>query len=231
MQQLEESRINFIKYNLEKLTKHIGSLGTIILNESKLLQDQSVFINSETDLKLFINENRSDNDPPVLHSLDMQVQTEEYQARKNRIAEEELKEEERRAQEEEEMRIALENQNPPERFKKLIYQLVVESRLMSISELDFALDHLQQSQIRQSLSEFMQAFTSPRNVRDEKCLEMFGEIIRAVIDLLCEDKDNSNLRELNSIMHSSQLLFTFKNETNRMTKVYLHQYISDHEIW
>jgi len=77
----------------------------------------------------------------------------------------------------------------------------------------------------------MQAFTSPRNVRDEKCLEMFGEIIRAVIDLLCEDKDNSNLRELNSIMHSSQLLFTFKNETNRMTKVYLHQYISDHEIW
>ena len=48
-----------MKYNLEKLMKHIGSLGTKISTQAKKIQDQTSFVSSETDLKLFINENRS----------------------------------------------------------------------------------------------------------------------------------------------------------------------------
>lgn len=71
MQDLEEARINFIKYNLEKLTNQFNVLGTRLQQESVTMADQSSFINSETDLKLFINETKSDNDQPVVGSLDM----------------------------------------------------------------------------------------------------------------------------------------------------------------
>lgn len=63
---------------------------------------------------------------------------------------------------------------------------------------------------------------------------MLGEIVKFVIDLLYEEKDNQNLKELNSIMHVSQLLFTFKEDSaagNRLTKVFLNAYINEHEIW
>ena len=39
LQQLEESRINFMKYNLEKMMKHISQLGTKIATQSKKVQE------------------------------------------------------------------------------------------------------------------------------------------------------------------------------------------------
>ena len=54
-----------MKYNLEKMMKHISQLGTKISTQAKKVQDQTSFISSETDLKLFINENRSVTDIPL----------------------------------------------------------------------------------------------------------------------------------------------------------------------
>jgi len=42
------------------------------------MADQSTFINSETDIKMFINEHKSDSDLPNVGSTDMQVQAQEY---------------------------------------------------------------------------------------------------------------------------------------------------------
>ena len=70
LQQLEEARINFMKYNLEKLMKHMGSLGAKITTQARLVQDQSMFISSETDIKLFVNENRSKSDMPQIINLE-----------------------------------------------------------------------------------------------------------------------------------------------------------------
>lgn len=39
LQQLEESRINFMKYNLEKMMKHMSSFGTKIMSQSKVVQE------------------------------------------------------------------------------------------------------------------------------------------------------------------------------------------------
>ena len=64
LQQLEESRINFMKYNLEKMMKHFAALGLKIQNQSKVVQEQTQFISSVTDIKLFINENRSSEELP-----------------------------------------------------------------------------------------------------------------------------------------------------------------------
>ena len=75
---------------------------------------------------------------------------------------------------------------------------------------------------------------------------MLGSIIRCVLDILWSDRESQSLRELNSIMHASQLLFIFKEEqmrkaghsgnnamaqTTRSVKVYLSSYICDHQIW
>lgn len=137
-------------------------------------------------------------------------------------------------EEEEEKRVAQESLNPPEYVKKLIYKLVIENRPLSQKEMDYVKMHIEKPNIRSQFSDFLMAFTSPRSIRDEKCLEMLGDIIKVVIDLLIEEKDNSNMKELISIMHCSQLLFTFKEDGGaggRMTKVFLNSYISEHEIW
>jgi hypothetical protein len=42
------------------------------------MQDQSSFVNSETDIKMFINEHRSEAELPQPASLDMAVQAAEY---------------------------------------------------------------------------------------------------------------------------------------------------------
>ena len=83
---------------------------------------------------------------------------------------------------------------------------------------------------------------------------MLGSIIRCVLDILWSDRESQSLRELNSIMHASQLLFVFKEEhltksisssnssaltaagashqnNTRTIKVYLSGYICDHQIW
>lgn len=60
MQQLEASRINFLKYSIEKLTKHFQQIGQKITSTGLLLHDYSQFITSETDIKCFIKATKSD---------------------------------------------------------------------------------------------------------------------------------------------------------------------------
>lgn len=78
----------------------------------------------------------------------------------------------------------MENQNPPERIKKLIFALTVDSRLLTDKDFEFVKTHIEKFVIRAQLSDFLMSFTSPRNVREEKCLEMLGEIIKIVIDVI-----------------------------------------------
>ena len=80
---------------------------------------------------------------------------------------------------------------------------------------------------------------------------MLGSIIRCVLDILWKDRESQSLRELNSIMHASQLLFVFREEnlkvvrtssssssglvarqqSTRSVKVFLSNYICEHQIW
>jgi len=39
LQQLEEARINFMKYNLEKMMKHLNQLGQRISSQAKIIQE------------------------------------------------------------------------------------------------------------------------------------------------------------------------------------------------
>lgn len=61
LQQGEESRINFQKYNFEKFLKHLGFLGKELSERGKEIHSSVSMINTETDLKIFIDEHRTHN--------------------------------------------------------------------------------------------------------------------------------------------------------------------------
>ena len=74
LQDIEQARIDFTKATLEKVAKTVGTLGARFQEESFKMADQSTFVNSETDIKMFINEHKTESDLPSVGSLDMQVQ-------------------------------------------------------------------------------------------------------------------------------------------------------------
>ena len=119
----------------------------------------------------------------------------------------------------------------------MLYNLIIECITFTDEEVNFVKDCLLDMEVRLQLSEFLQAFTSPRCVVNEECLQTLGKIVRVVLDELWKNKENNSLKELNSVMHASQLLFTFKNEQqklgggSRSVKVYLSVYFDDHQIW
>jgi len=80
--------------------------------------------------------------------------------------------------------------SPPERVRRHLYNLVIENMLLCPDELSFILTQLETPEARIQLSEFLQAFTSPRNLDSEECLMMLGSIIRCVLDILWNDRES-----------------------------------------
>lgn len=126
-----------MKYNLEKMMKHIGSFGAKIQSQSKIVQEQTQFISSETDIKLFVNENRSNKELPIevnLEALNLNEDFEQHQslilANALQVQEEELK----AKMEQEEVDLP-----HTERVRRLLFNLVIESLTLSSDELSYIL--------------------------------------------------------------------------------------------
>ena len=80
--------------------------------------------------------------------------------------------------------------SPPERVRRHLFNLVIENMVLTPDELTYILTQLESVEARQQLSEFLQAFTSPRNLDSEECLSMLGSIIRCVLDILWNDRES-----------------------------------------
>lgn len=78
---------------------------------------------------------------------------------------------------------------PPERVRRLLFNLVIECTPLNSDELSYILTQLEFSESRAQLSDFLQAFTSPRNIDSEECLSTLGSIIRCVLDILWSDRE------------------------------------------
>ena len=61
MQENDESQINFMKYNLMKFSQIVDSMGKMIHDKGENLSDTADMINSETDIKIFIDHHKSTN--------------------------------------------------------------------------------------------------------------------------------------------------------------------------
>ena len=96
-----------------------------------------------------------------------------------------------------------ENMLPAERVRRMLFNLVIECIPFTDDEVMFVKDCLLDTEVRQQLAEFLQAFSSPRCVVSEECLQLLGHIVRVVLDELWKTKENNSLRELNSVMHAS----------------------------
>jgi hypothetical protein len=62
-------------------------------------------------------------------------------------------------------------------------------------------------------------------------LKTLGEILKYLLTAYVHEKDE-NYKVIYAILHSSQLIFHFKEgENSEKQKVYLTVYLSDHGIW
>ena len=82
------------------------------------------------------------------------------------------------------------NLEPPERVRRMLYNLIIECITFTDEEVNFVKDCLLDMEVRLQLSEFLQAFTSPRQLENEDCLSMLGSIIRCVLDILWNDRES-----------------------------------------
>mmetsp|Transcript_18479 Transcript_18479/g.17590 ORF Transcript_18479/g.17590 Transcript_18479/m.17590 type:complete len:128 (+) Transcript_18479:773-1156(+) len=82
LQQGEEARINFMKYNLEKIMKHFTGFGKDIFSHCVEMSTSINMINSETDLKIFIDENKTNQE--FLEKVDYQHYEQSNQIREQK---------------------------------------------------------------------------------------------------------------------------------------------------
>ena len=61
MQENDDSQINFMKYNLQKFAHIFGKVGEAVCDKCMTLHDASQMITSQTDIKIFIENNKSTN--------------------------------------------------------------------------------------------------------------------------------------------------------------------------
>ena len=61
MQENDISQINFIKYNMQKFAHIMGKVGEDKLDRTQSMHDCSQMINADTDVKIFIEYNKSSN--------------------------------------------------------------------------------------------------------------------------------------------------------------------------
>lgn len=59
IQESDDSSINFIKYNLEKMSRYIDAMGKEFRQISDEISQTVSMVNSDTDIKIFIDSNRS----------------------------------------------------------------------------------------------------------------------------------------------------------------------------
>jgi hypothetical protein len=60
IQLAEEQRIEFFKSNIDKFLKQFSALGSQIVDRASEFKQSAAMINFETDIKIFIDENKSD---------------------------------------------------------------------------------------------------------------------------------------------------------------------------
>jgi len=61
VQENDDSQINFMKYNMQKFAHIMGKVGEDLCDRSQTMHDVSQMINSATDIKIFIEHNKSTN--------------------------------------------------------------------------------------------------------------------------------------------------------------------------
>lgn len=74
--------------------KHMGAFGAKITSQAKLVQEQTQFISSETDIKLFVNENRSNQDLPLEVNLETLNPNEDFEKHQSELLASALQKEE-----------------------------------------------------------------------------------------------------------------------------------------
>ena len=120
--------------------RHMTMLGGTLQEQATNLSDQAQFISSDTDIKLFISEKRSERRKPIAQTLEQFTCSEDLMNYKNELANKQILEagfnEKLKKNEENEAQVVsqYENMKPEERARKMLYRLCFEGTDLTDSE-------------------------------------------------------------------------------------------------
>jgi hypothetical protein len=90
---------------------------------------------------------------------------------------------------------------------------------------------MHESKVRDSVAEYLKLISSPKIIDNSEALKTLGELLKYLLTAFVHEKDE-NYKIISAILHSSQLIFHVKTSNDeKVTKVYLTNYLHDHGIW
>ena len=224
LQQSEESRINFLKYNVEKFVKHVGGMGKGIVEKSAEMAKQVAMVNSDTDLRIFVDEHKSGRGwlnkvdyKPYEHSKDIQQQKADLI---NQINEQKQNNTFQQIEEE------LKTRELSDAQLLAYLHALLHSTDLTLDQKSQMISSLHSPRVRATVADFLKTLTSPRLIDNPHALKTLGELLKYLLTAYVHEKDE-NYRVVYAILYSSQMIYCARDGC----KVYLTSYLADHGIW
>jgi len=183
LQQLEEGRIGFQKFCLDKYIQTLTTISQTITHVTQQCHTENDAITQVDTLNTFVKLNKSKREMPA--SIDMEVYQTSAELTKYRNELEQrysLQSKESGAEiDEESMQKRV--LTPEEKVRKLLYQLLIEIGWSQITadERQYLVESVRLSEIRGIVSDFMASFNQPRKMQND-CFYTLGSMCNAMID-------------------------------------------------
>jgi hypothetical protein len=228
IQLAEEQRIDFLKVNFEKFIKHFFTFGSQLLEKSAEFQNSVNMINCDTDIRIFIDENKTEikcpqkvDYRPYEHSDDIKKQKSELitQINQQKITNNQLQIEEELKQKEIDI---------PSLTK--LMATIMKGEDISIEEKSQIISSLHSPKIRDTVAEMLKSINSPKCIESLDAIKTLGEILKYSLTAFIHEKDDS-YKIVIAVLHSSQYIHHVKSGKSDKHKIYLTSLLNDHGIW
>lgn len=225
VQQAEEQRIEYLKTQMDKFGKQFLSLGMCLVDRVTEAQSSISLINYETDMKIFIDEHRSEAKCP-----------DRMEYRPYEHSEEVIKQKAVLIGKINQQKISNNQQQLVQELKKneidpIVLQVYLHTLMrgepISYEEKSSIISSLHNNQTRDILADFLKEVNAPKHLENVDALKTLGEIIKYSLTAFIHERDE-NYKIVYAILHSSQPLYFLDASGQRL---FLTSLLNDHGIW
>lgn len=182
VQREEESRIQFVKNSLKKVMRHFSQLGERITQSGKDIGQQTEFVSSDTDLRMFIDSQKQTEEYPTDHSFSVEAYkpSVDVQKYKQELAARNILETADQDESDEDGVLIFNDHG--EKVRKVIYTLVMKEEVCSNEDRGYILHTCKLPEVRDELQQYFKQITVPRQIQSAECFEVLAHFIMAYID-------------------------------------------------
>jgi len=115
------------------------------------------------------------------------------------------------------------------RVKDTIKGLLYDAKLVEHEEKGDLCELLNDSRLRQAVTEVLIEINTPKKIKSHDCLRMLADILRYILTLFVHEKNEYQIdfQLMSSILDSSGFVYIVENRR----KTYLTYYMADHGMW